>query len=165
MGAVFTKDDESKPAKDLDLNNRTDADLKDLNDKRQTKLKESDDEYQTTITRRKALDLGFRNLGNTCYMSSVLLCLANCPDLTDFVLSPDLFSHINTVNKLGTGGLLTAEFAKAVKRAWNADSERSLSCKDFKSALSSVNSMVESLHLRSSSIGGTNMTLKNFLMC
>ena len=162
MGNPFAKDDDKKDAQDLDLTNRPEGSIVELNKKRQLLLMEHHEEYTAEITKRQQLNLGFYNLGNTCYMSSVLICMANCTDLRDFVLHPQFFEHINTLNKMGTGGKLTAEFARVVKRAWNEKSEKSLSCRSFKSALSSASSTVESRNLRFSLTGGTSRTPKSF---
>jgi len=49
---------------------------------------------------------GLKNLGNTCFMNSVLQCLANTEPLVKFFLFEVYQSHINTRNQYGTRGKL-----------------------------------------------------------
>ncbi len=48
--------------------------------------------------------LGLQNLGNTCYMNSVLQCLSNTYALTEFFTSNRYKSQVNTDNILGHKG-------------------------------------------------------------
>jgi hypothetical protein len=58
---------------------------------------------------------GLRNLGNTCFMNTMLQCLNQIDWLTEFVLSGNYKKDINKENVLGTGGRLADEYATFVR--------------------------------------------------
>ncbi|RLN90824.1 hypothetical protein BBJ28_00012508 [Nothophytophthora sp. Chile5] len=45
--------------------------------------------------RSKKIGPGFANLGNTCYLNSVLQCLSYTPSFAQFLLDPDVFAAFN----------------------------------------------------------------------
>jgi len=60
---------------------------------------------------------GLKNLGNTCYMNSILQCLSNTPQLTEYCISDKYKNNISRSNK--TNGQVIEEVAALIKELWN----------------------------------------------
>ena len=78
---------------------------------------------------------GLKNLGNTCFMNSILQCLSATYPLAEYFITFRFIQHVNPVNPLGMGGEIAEEFSFLVQALWKG-SYKSIAPKDFKRVLS-----------------------------
>ncbi|KAG0176484.1 ubiquitin-specific protease doa4 [Apophysomyces sp. BC1021] len=62
---------------------------------------------------------GLKNLGNTCYMNSIIQCLSATIPLARYLISGTFKQHISKNNPLGTGGALISTFADLLRVMWS----------------------------------------------
>eukprot|EP01033_Poteriospumella_lacustris_P005847 gene5847-4197_t len=91
--------------------------------------------------------VGLVNLGNTCYLSSTLQCLAAIAPLTSFFVSQRYQAEVNVRNRDGTGGALAHAYARLL-------SDLKLALLDAAQAAASVSRGVATQRLRSATVGG-----------
>lgn len=63
--------------------------------------------------------VGLKNIGNSCYMNSIIQCLNATTPLSRYFSTENFKRHVNTRSKLGSGGAVVGAYANLVKAIWS----------------------------------------------
>ena len=62
---------------------------------------------------------GLTNMGNSCFMSSIVQCLSNTIEVRDYFLGGQYSKDLNTINPLGSQGKLAECFSVIIDKLWS----------------------------------------------
>lgn len=62
--------------------------------------------------------VGMHNLGNSCYLNSIVQCLNHIEPLTQYFLTDEYSRHVNRRNPLGSGGRVATAYASLLREIW-----------------------------------------------
>ncbi|XP_033210008.1 ubiquitin carboxyl-terminal hydrolase 8-like isoform X3 [Belonocnema kinseyi] len=74
---------------------------------------------------------GLKNLGNSCYMNSIIQCLSNTGNLAKYFNDNSYVEDLNNSNENGTQGQVAEEVAHVIKALWRGQ-YKSISPRDLK---------------------------------
>lgn len=92
--------------------------------------------YSSSASFEDSGKVGLQNLGNTCFMNSVLQCMSNTRPLLKYVLKEHRSEYVNRKSSTMKGSLIRA-FVGLMETMWKRDSSDPVAPKDFKSQIQS----------------------------
>jgi len=65
--------------------------------------------------------VGMHNLGNSCFLNSIIQCLNHIAPLTQYFLEGNYSKEINRKNPLGSGGHVATAYSTLLKEVWSGN--------------------------------------------
>ena len=65
--------------------------------------------------------VGLHNLGNSCYMNSILQCINQIKPITGYFLEGDYQKELNKTNPLGSGGRVATSYGSFLNDLWGGE--------------------------------------------
>ncbi|XP_055300839.1 ubiquitin carboxyl-terminal hydrolase 8 [Sitodiplosis mosellana] len=84
---------------------------------------------------------GLKNLGNTCYMNSIIQCILNLETFCEYLKRDGYLKHVNRKSK--THGQITEELAQLCKELWSGK-YKSVAPRDFRNVIGQEHKMFAS---------------------
>ncbi|XP_046593787.1 ubiquitin carboxyl-terminal hydrolase Usp2 isoform X5 [Neodiprion lecontei] len=127
----------SRPSNSCLADDGVDADVDDdgvnVNSEGSPTIRAPRNRLQTPRDERCGLN-GLRNIGNTCFMNSVIQCLSNTRPLLEYLVNEQYLADINTSTS-GMKGALIKAFSQVIQELWEVGGEHVVNTTSLKSQI------------------------------